>query len=480
MSPVSFDLPSSDDTLLRLVQRCAAAEGVSVYLVGGYLRDVCLGRKSKDLDFVCLGQAASLRLAKAVAAAWHKEASCTIFARFGTAQVKHAAYVCEFVSARKESYRQHSRKPEVYEGTLDEDLARRDFSCNTLAYALEHYPEGELIDKFGGLEDLRKKCLRTPLDPLRTFSDDPLRMMRAVRFSAQLLFRVEKETLEGIRSCAERLSIVSQERISEELNQLLMSALPSEGLLNMLHAKLLDKVLPELLALKGVQTIGKHSHKDNFFHTLEVLDNVAAMGGELWLRWAAILHDIAKPKTKAYDPQVGWTFHGHEELGARMVAGMFRRLRLPMHRVPYVKKLVRLHLRPIALVSEAVTDSALRRLLYEAGDDVDDLMMLCRADITSKNDKKVQRYLSNFAKVEKRMQQVEEKDRVRNFQPPISGETIMSTFGLQPSALVGEIKQAIKEAILEGKIQNEPATARAFMHKLAEQKGLQNVSEKPA
>ena len=474
---LSFSFPSSDDALLRLVQRCAATENVSVYLVGGYLRDLYLGRKSKDLDFVCLGQAAGLRLAQSVANTWHKTACCTVFARFGTAQVKHAGYVCEFVGARKESYQQHSRKPEIYEGTLDEDLARRDFRCNTLAYPLNHYPKGELIDKFEGLSDLQKKCLRTPLDPVRTFSDDPLRMMRALRFSAQLYFEISSETLEGIKSCAERIEIVSQERISEELNQLLMADRPSRGLLNMMYTKLLEKVLPELLSLKGVETIGTHNHKDNFYHTLEVLDNIAAMGAELWLRWAALLHDIAKPQTKAYNPKTGWTFHGHEELGARMVGGIFRRLRLPLYRIPYVKKMVRLHLRPIALVSETVTDSAIRRLLCEAGDDIDDLMMLCRADITSKNDRRVQHYLENFAKVEKKLQQVEEKDKVRNFQPPISGALIMRTFGLQPSPLVGEMKQAIKEAILDGKIPNDPSAAHIFMQQLAKQKGLEIVSQ---
>ena len=479
MSVAKITFPVADDVLLRLVQRCAAKEGVSVYIVGGYLRDLQLGRASKDLDFVCLGQAAGLRLAKAVAAAWHKEASCTVFARFGTAQVKYAGYVCEFVGARKESYHLESRKPKVVEGTLDEDLARRDLTCNTLAYALKDYPKGQIIDKFGGLEDLGRGLLRTPLDAMRTFSDDPLRMMRVLRFSAQLRFEISPETMSGMRSCADRLGIVSQERISDELNQLIMAPKPSEGFLNMLEADLLDKVLPELLALKGVETIGKNSHKDNFFHTLQVLDNISAMGAGLWLRWAAILHDIAKPHTKAYDPKVGWTFHGHEERGSRMVGGIFRRLRLPLHQVSYVKKLVRLHLRPISLISEAATDAALRRLLHEAGDDIDDLMMLCKADVTSKNKAKAQRYLDNFAKVEGKLQQVEEKDKVRNFQPPISGSLIMSTFALRPSPVIGEIKQDIKDAILDGEIPNTYEAAYKLMHKIAKQKGLLPVAQKP-
>ena len=347
-----------------------------------------------------------------------------------------------------------------------------------MAYPLSDYPNGAIIDGLGGIEDIESARLSTPLDAVRTFSDDPLRMMRAARFSAQLNFEIDAHTRSGMRTVASRIGIVAQERVTDELNHIIMSQRPSIGFVALLKAQLLPHVFPELLALKGKEVIGGHTHKDNFYHTLQVLDNIARVTDNLWLRWVALLHDIAKPLTKAYDPRVGWTFHGHEERGARLIAPLFKRFRLPMHQVPYVKKLVRLHLRPLALVSEEATDSATRRLLHEAGDDIHDLMTLCRADITSKNDRRVQAYLQNFADVEEKMRQIEEKDRIRNFQPPVSGETIMKTFHLAPSPIVGRLKQSIKDAILDGVISNTPEEAMHLLYKLAKKEGLRPHNER--
>ena len=457
--------------IFRRVGACADELGVEAYVVGGYVRDIILKKESKDLDFVCVGS--GIELAKKVASTFDQHVPLSVFKNFGTAMIKLEDGELEFVGARKESYREDSRKPLVEDGTLKEDLERRDFTINAMAVSLNSSDYGELLDLFDGLKDLKRKTIRTPLEPGVTFSDDPLRMLRAIRFATQLKFDIDADTFEGIMQNAPRLEIISGERIIAEVNKIIAADQPSYGFKLMFVSKLLHQFFPEMVELQGVDSVGDRSHKDNFYHTLQVLDNVAAMSDDLWLRWAAIMHDIAKPATKRYNEKVGWTFHGHEDKGARMTPGIFRRLKLPMDdRMRYVQKLVRLHLRPIALVNDKVTDSAIRRLLYEAGDDIDDLMMLCRADITSKNDNKVKRFLSNFDRVEKKMQEVEGKDQVRNFQPPVSGEEIMEIFGLKPSKIIGELKEEIKEAILEGKIQNNKAEAMQLMYKLAEAKGI--------
>lgn len=450
--------------------------GIPTYLVGGYVRDLILNRPSKDIDFTCVGS--GIALAQEVAKGFDYHVPLSVFKNFGTAMLKLEDWELEFVGARKESYRHDSRKPIVEDGTLQEDLERRDFTINAMAISLNEEDYGELIDPFGGLADLQKKNIRTPLEPGITFSDDPLRMLRAVRFASQLNFDIDSDTFFSLTENASRLHIISAERIIDEVNKIVLTPKPSYGFKLLFASKLLHEFFPEMVELQGVDSVDDKSHKDNFYHTLQVLDNVCQVSDNLWLRWAAIMHDIAKPATKRFNPKVGWTFHGHEDKGAKMTPSIFRRLKLPMdERMKFVQKLVRLHLRPIALVKDEVTDSALRRLLFDAGDDIDDLMRLCRADITSKNNKKVQRYLENFDRVDQKLKEVEEKDQVRNFQPPVSGEEIMEIFGIPPSKVIGEIKEEIKEAILEGRIPNDPQVAREFMYQIAQQKGLTPISK---
>lgn len=457
------------------VAKAASDLGLETFVVGGYIRDLVLDRPSKDIDFTCVGS--GIELAKEVANQYGHHVPLSVFKNFGTAMLKLEDWELEFVGARKESYRADSRKPIVESGTLHEDLERRDFTINAMAISLNETTYGDLLDPFDGLKDIKKKLVRTPLEPQVTFSDDPLRMLRAVRFAAQLNFDIDADTFHALTENANRLSIISDERILVELNKIIEVERPSYGFKLLFASKLLHEFFPEMVELQGVDSVDDKSHKDNFYHTLQVLDNLCQVSDNLYLRWAAILHDIAKPATKRFNKKVGWTFHGHEDKGARMVPGIFRRLKLPMdERMKYVQKLVKLHLRPIALVKDEVTDSALRRLLFEAGDDIDDLMKLCRADVTSKNNKKVKRFLENFDRVEQKLLEVEGKDQMRNFQPPVSGEEIMRTFDLQPSKIVGDIKEEIKEAILEGKIHNNPGQARELMLKIAESKGLTPVS----
>ena len=458
------------------VAKAAAKLGLETYVVGGYARDLVLNRPSKDIDFTCVGS--GIELAQEVARQYEYHVPLSIFKNFGTAMLKLDEYELEFVGARKESYRTDSRKPIVENGTLEEDLERRDFTINAMAISLNASNYGDLLDPFDGQKDIKRKLIRTPLEPNITFSDDPLRMLRAVRFAAQLNFDIDADTFFALSENAERLNIISAERIIDELNKIIATPKPSYGFKLLFAGKLLHQFFPEMVDLQGVDSVDDKSHKDNFYHTLQVLDNVCLLSDNLWLRWAAILHDIAKPATKRFNQKVGWTFHGHEDKGARMVPEIFRRMKLPMdERMKYVQNLVRLHLRPIALVKDEVTDSALRRLLFDAGDDIDDLMKLCRADVTSKNNSKVKRYLQNFDKVDLKLKEVEEKDQMRNFQPPISGEEIMETFGIPPSKVIGEIKEEIKEAILEGKIHNNPEQARELMLEIARSKGLLKVSK---
>jgi poly(A) polymerase len=456
--------------VFKVASQIVTEQNLSAFVIGGFVRDLILDRPSKDIDIVVIGS--GLDLAKACAEKLRVKKVST-FERFGTAQFKYKDLDVEFVGARKESYRSDSRNPIVENGSLEDDQNRRDFTINALALSLHASNFGDLIDPFDGISDLEKGIIRTPLAPDTTYSDDPLRMMRAIRFATQLDFKIENESLNAIQRNSERLKIISVERIMDELNKIILSNTPSRGF-NLLNAtQLLHQFFPEMIALHGVETINGKSHKDNFYHTLEVLDNISENTDNLWLRWAAILHDIAKPPTKRFDNAVGWTFHGHEEVGARMVYKIFKRLKLPLDaKMKYVEKLVRLHLRPIALVKGTVTDSAVRRLLFEAGDDIDDLMTLCNADITSKNEFKVKRYKQNFALVKDKLRQVEEKDRVRNFQPPISGEHIMKAFNLDPCNEIGVIKSRIKEAILEGDIPNEFEAAYQQMKKIGQELGL--------
>lgn len=450
--------------VFKVVSSVVTEYDIQAYVIGGFVRDLLLERPSKDIDIVVVGN--GLDLAEKAAKILRVK-KVSYFKNYGTAQFKYKDLEVEFVGARKESYQPDSRNPIVAEGSLSDDQNRRDFTINALAISLHADNFGELIDPFGGMKDLENGLLQTPLDPDTTFSDDPLRMMRAVRFASQLNFKIDHNCLESILRNSERLSIISQERITDELNKIILSQVPSRGFKLLNSTRLLHQFFPEMIKLQGIETIEGKSHKDNFLHTLEVLDNISQNTNDLWLRWAAIMHDIAKPPTKRFDKNVGWTFHGHEEYGARLTPKIFARLKLPLdQKMKYVQKLVRLHLRPIALVKGSVSDSAIRRLLSEAEDDIDDLMTLCDADITSKNEFKVKKFKNNFDLVREKLKMVEEKDHIRNFQPPVTGKEIMDHFNLKPCHLIGEIKAKIKDAILDGIIENQREEAWAYMGKI--------------
>ena len=468
---MNFKEQLSGYPIFETVAKAAAELGVEAYVIGGFVRDLILKRNSKDIDIVSIGS--GIELAELVASQLGPDVFVSVYKSFGTAQIRQGDLEVEFVGARKESYRADSRKPAVEDGTLGDDQNRRDFTINAMGIGLNKSNFGELIDPFDGIRDLKKKVIRTPLEPEITFSDDPLRMMRAIRFATQLNFDIEPDTFDAIVKMKDRISIVSMERISDELNKIILSKTPSYGFKLLFHAGILEIIFPEMIELQGVENIGGKGHKDNFYHTLQVLDNVSETTDDLWLRWAAILHDIAKPATKKFDKKIGWSFHNHEEVGARMVPVIFRRMKLPLNeKMRFVKKLVRLHLRPIVLSKEDITDSAMRRLLVEAGEDIEALMKLCRADITSKNPEKVKRYLHNFDLVEQKLKDLEERDKLRNFQPVITGEMIMEAFGLKPAKEVGIIKELVREAILEGIIPNEYEAAYAYMIAEGEKMGL--------
>lgn len=462
--------------LLRMIGRIARGEDIGAYAVGGVVRDLLLERDTTDIDFVTVGHGTGIQLAEAVAKELGGE-TVHVYENFGTAAIRlREGVVLEFVSARRESYRSHSRKPAVEEGSLDDDLRRRDFTVNAMAAAVEPDRFGDLIDPLNGLKDMEDRLLRTPLEPEETFKDDPLRMIRAARFAAQLHFDIEEATFDAMREQSERVEILSMERVTDEMQKMICTATPSIGFKVLFAAYILQRIFPELSDLQGIEDVDGLRHKDNFYHTLQVLDNLVQMTASrdcsetLWLRWAALLHDIGKPATKRFLSGAGWTFHGHEDVGSRMVPGLFKRLKLPMDdRLKYVQKLVRLHHRPVALVDENVTDSAVRRLLFDAGEDIEDLMTLVRADITSKNARRVQRYLGAFDRVEEKLAEVEEKDRLRSFQPPVDGHEIMEVLGIGEGIAIGIIKNAIREAILEGRIPNEHGAAFDFMMEIKDE-----------
>ena len=463
-----------DTKLFHLIGTTADELGLECYVVGGYVRDLYLERPSKDIDVVVVGS--GIAMAEALRKKLGRGAHVSIFRNFGTAQLKWRDMEVEFVGARKESYTHDSRKPIVEDGTLEDDQNRRDFTINALAVCLNAERFGQLTDPFNGLLDMEDRLICTPLDPDVTFSDDPLRMMRCIRFATQLNFYIEEETFESLTRNAERIKIISKERIIDELNKIIASSVPSKGFVELDRSGLLPLIFPELAALQGVEIMNGRAHKDNFYHTLEVLDNIASHTDNLWLRWAALLHDIGKPRTKRWDPRLGWTFHNHNFIGEKMIPNIFRNMKLPMNeKMKYVQKLVGLHMRPIVIADEEVTDSAVRRLLFEAGDDIDDLMLLCEADITSKNELRKQRFLDNFRLVRVKLKDLEERDRIRNFQPPVDGDEIMRTFGLTPCAEVGALKSSIKDAILDGIIPNEHDAAYEYMMKKAREMGLSKV-----
>ena len=457
--------------IFKVISEAADQLTQETYVIGGFVRDLILNRNSPDIDVVTVGS--GIELAEIVAKKLGPNIQVSVFKTFGTAMLKYQSLEVEFVGARKESYNEDSRKPMVENGTLEEDQNRRDFTINALAICLNKDRFGEMIDPFGGIQDIQDKIIRTPLEPGITFSDDPLRMMRAIRFATQLGFMIEEKTLEAISLNKNRIHIISKERIGEELNKIILSAKPSVGFRLLDQTGLLELIFPELHRMKGREVVKGVGHKDNFYHTLEVLDRIAPNTNNLWLRWSALLHDIAKPATKKYSPQLGWTFHSHNFVGAKMVQALFKRMKFPLNeKMKYVQKIVELHMRPIVLSEEVVTDSAIRRLLFEAGDDVDDLMTLCEADITSKNPEKVKKYYGNFQLVRQKLKDLEERDHIRNFQPPVSGETIMEVFGLEPCREVGLIKVAIKDAILDGIIPNEQEPAYRFMLEKGKEMGL--------
>ncbi len=478
-----FNLPHK---ILEQIGAIADEYHIECYVVGGYVRDLLLKRYSKDIDIVCLGNGNGIRLANIVTERLCKKSKVSIYKNFGTAKVKlnkidteaqketQELEDIEFVGARKESYRKNSRNPIVEDGTLYDDLRRRDFTINAMAISLnKQRGYGELIDLFNGIQDLTAEIIKTPLDPNITFSDDPLRILRGIRFATRFNFKIEENTFNSMKANVSRLEIVSMQRIINEINLSMLTVMPSKAFLLYLHSGVLKFVLPEMCNLLGKELRGKHTHKDNFYHTLQVLDNAATMSDNLWFRWAAILHDIAKPLTKSYHSKTGFSFHGHEDLGAKMIPQIFKRLSLPLGKeMQYVKKIVKLHLRPISLVTKDTTDSAFRRLLYDAGDDIYDLIDFCKADITSKNLDLSTQYLNNISRVEKRLKEVEERDRIKNFKLVITGEIIMKTFNVKPGKIIGEIKNAIKEAVLEGRIKNELSQATEYMIELAKEKGL--------
>lgn len=460
--------------IFKIISETADQLNQETYVIGGYVRDLILNRPSPDIDVVTVGS--GIKLAELVARKLGPSIQVNVFKTYGTAMLKYQSMEVEFVGARKESYNEDSRNPIVEDGTLEEDQNRRDFTINALAICLNSNRFGELVDPFGGIQDIENKILRTPLEPGITFSDDPLRMMRAIRFATQLGFTIEDKTLAAIGKNKNRINIITKERIGEELNKIILSSKPSIGFKLLDKTGLLKLIFPELHRMKGREEVNGIGHKDNFYHTLEVLDRIAPNTNNLWLRWSALLHDIAKPATKKYSPQLGWTFHSHNFVGAKMVPSLFKKMKFPLNeKMKYVQKIVELHMRPIVLSEEEVTDSAIRRLLFEAGDDIDDLMTLCEADITSKNPEKVRKYYSNFQLVRQKLKDLEERDHIRNFQPPVTGETIMEVYGLSPCREVGLIKNAIKDAILDGVISNDKDQAYQFMLKIAGEMGLKPV-----